>query len=105
MNTYLMIFMVLIMATITYLIRMIPLAFLRKKIKSTYICTFLYYIPYAVLSAMTFPYILYSTGNIISASIGCFVAIIASTCKRSLLTVAVLACSSVLIVNLIISLI
>ncbi len=94
--------MILVMAGVTYLIRMIPFAFFRKKIKSEYLKSFLYYIPYAVLSAMTFPYILYSTGNIYTAIIGTVVAIVASVCKRSLLTVAILSCLSVLLFGFII---
>ena len=94
--------MILVMAGVTYLIRMIPLAFFRKKIKSDYLNSFLYYIPYAVLSAMTFPYIFYSTGNFYTALIGTVIAIVASVCKRSLLTVAILACLSVLIFGFII---
>ena len=87
--------MILAMATITYLIRMIPLVFFRKKITSTYLKSLLYYIPYAVLSAMTFPYIFYSTGNLWTALIGTAVALVAATCKRSLLTVAILSCLAV----------
>ena len=93
--------MILVMAGITYLIRVLPFAFFRKKIKSEYLKSFLYYVPYAVLSAMTFPYILYSTGNFYTALIGTAIAIVASVCKRSLLTVAILACLSVLIFGLI----
>jgi branched-subunit amino acid transport protein len=91
-----MLLLVLVMALVTYLIRMIPLVFFRKKIKSKYIRSVLYYIPYAVLSAMTFPYIFYSTGNIYTALIGTVVALIASLTKRSLIVVAVLACLAVL---------
>ena len=94
--------MILVMALVTYLIRMIPFAFFRKKIKSQYLKSVLFYIPYAVLSAMTFPYIFYSTGNIYTALIGTIVAIIAAVCKRSLLIVAILACISVLIFGFII---
>ena len=94
--------MILVMALVTYIIRMIPFVFFRKKITSTYIKSVLYYIPYAVLSAMTFPYIFYSTGDIYTALIGTVVAIIASVCKRSLLTVALLACAAVLIFGFII---
>lgn len=90
-----MFFMILAMAGITYVIRMLPLVCFRKKIRSKYILSVLYYIPYAVLSAMTFPYILYSTGNFYTALIGTLVAIILAIFKRSLLTVAVFACLSV----------
>ncbi len=94
--------MILVMAAVTYLIRMIPFAFFRKKIKSVYLRSVLFYIPYAVLSAMTFPYIFYSTGNFWTAFIGTAVAITAAACKRSLLTVAICACLAVLIAGFII---
>ena len=94
--------MILVMAGVTYLIRMIPLVFFRKKIKSQYLLSVLHYIPYAVLSSMTFPYVLYSTGNFYTALIGTTVGIIASLTKRSLLTVAILACVAVLISSFII---
>lgn len=94
--------MILVMAGVTYLIRMIPFAFFRRKIKSTYLKSVLFYIPYAVLSAMTFPYIFYSTGNFYTALIGTIIAVFASVCKRSLLTVAILACVAVLIAGFII---
>lgn len=89
--------MILVMAGVTYLIRMLPFVFFRKKIKSRYILSLLHYIPYAVLSAMTFPYIFYSTNNFFTALIGTVVALVAATCKRSLLMVAVLSCLAVLV--------
>ena len=64
-----------VMAGVTYLIRMIPFTLFRKKIKSTFFRSFLYYIPYAVLSAMTIPAIFYSTGNIKTSVIGTIVAV------------------------------
>lgn len=97
-----MVGLVLTMALVTYLIRMLPLAFIRKKIKSRYLNSVLYYIPYTVLSAMTFPFIFYSTGNVYTALAGTVVAIIASICKRSLIVVAVLACVFALLTGLII---
>ena len=90
------------MALVTYIIRMIPLVFFRKKIKSKYIRSVLYYVPYAVLSAMTFPYIFYSTGNFITALIGTVVAVVASLAKRSLIVVASLSCLCVLVFGFII---
>ncbi len=93
---------ILAMAGITYLIRMIPMTFFTKKITSVYLKSVLYYIPYAVLSAMTFPHILYSTGNIYTALIGTGVAIAASVCKRSLIIVATCACLTVLLFGFII---
>lgn len=100
-KTLCMILLVLTMAIVTYLIRLLPMLIFKRKIKSTFINSLLYYIPYAVLSAMTFPFILYSSGNIISASIGTAVALIASFTKRSLVTVAILASVAVLLTEVV----
>lgn len=102
MNLLTMTFMILVMAGVTYVIRMIPFVFFRKRIKSKYLLSLLFYIPYAVLSSMTFPAIFYSTGNFYTALIGTVVALIASLTKRSLLTVAILSCVAVLIFGFII---
>lgn len=95
---------ILVMAGVTYIIRMIPMVFFRKKITSRYILSLLYYIPYSVLSAMTFPQIFYATGNIWTALIGTIIAIVASICKLSLIIVAILACLAVLVAGFIIPL-
>ena len=67
---------VLLMAVVTYIIRVLPLAFFRSQLRSRFLRSFLYYVPYAVLGAMTFPAILYSTGNLYSAWIGMRVALV-----------------------------
>ena len=59
---------ILVMAGVTYLIRMVPFTFFTKKIESRYVRSFLKYIPYAVLSAMTIPAIFTSTGNVITSA-------------------------------------
>lgn len=89
-----------VMAGVTYLIRMIPLVAFRKKIKSRFIKSFLFYVPYAVLGAMTFPAIIYSTGSIPSACAGLFVALLLAWHEKSLLTVAVFASVSAFVVGL-----
>ena len=91
----------LIMAGVTYLIRALPLLLVRRKITNRFIRSFLYYVPYAVLSAMTFPAILYSTGNMISAAVGAAVALALAYFKRSLLTVAASASFAVFLTELI----
>ena len=101
-NTLKMFLLVLTMAGVTFVIRAIPLTFFRKKIENRFVRSVLYYIPYAVLSAMTFPYIFYSTGNVYTALVGTVVALIASLTKRSLIVVAVLSCLAVLIMGFII---
>ena len=97
-----MVFMVLAMAGVTYLIRMLPMLFFRKKITNTFICSLLYYIPYAVLSAMTFPYIFYSTNSFWTALVGTAVALISAMTLKKLIIVALLTCVAVLIAGFII---
>lgn len=90
---------ILVMAGVTYLIRMLPLALSKKEITNTYIKSFLYYVPYACLAAMTFPAILHATASMYSAIAGLIVAVIAAYKGKSLLTVALLACAAVFIVE------
>ena len=96
MNTKEFLIYLLIMSGSTYLIRAIPFALMRKKIKNQFVNSFLYYIPYTVLAAMTFPSALYATGNVISASVGLAAAILVSLKTKSLTIVAVTACATVL---------
>ena len=95
---------ILIMAEVTYLIRMIPLELVKGKITSTFVQSFIYYVPYAVLSAMTIPAIFYSTSSVISAAAGFVVAVIVAYFGKPLLTVALSACGSVLAVEIILRL-
>lgn len=89
-----------VMAVVTYLIRMIPFTFFRKKIKSRFFRSFLYYIPYAVLSAMTIPAIFYSTGNIVTAIAGTVTAFVLSYFNLPLIVVALSATAVAFIVGL-----
>lgn len=82
---------ILVMAGVTYLIRMIPFTFFRKKIKSGFFRSFLYYIPYAVLSAMTLPAIFYSTGNMVTAAAGTIAAVVLAYFDLPLIVVALAA--------------
>lgn len=82
-------------AGVTYLIRMLPMAVFRKEIRNRFVRSFLAYIPYAVLGAMTFPDVLYSTGDIRTAACGAAVAVLLAWRGRSLLTVALAACCAV----------
>ena len=91
-----------VMAGVTYLIRVIPFAFFRKQITSKFLNSLLYYIPYAVLSAMTFPAIFYSTGNTITASIGTAIALVLAYFDLPLIVVALYASLAAWISGLII---
>lgn len=90
---------VLVMAGVTYLIRVIPLVLINKEIKNKFIKSFLYYVPYAALAAMTFPAILFSTTQIAAAAAGLLVAFIMAFREKSLLFVAASACITVFVVE------
>lgn len=92
---------ILVMAGVTYLIRLLPLTLIRKEIKSPFIKSFLYYVPYVTLAVMTFPAILSATANIWSALVGFAAALILAYKKKSLITVSMIACASVFLVELI----
>ena len=89
-----------VMALTTYLIRVLTMVIFRKKITNRFVKSFLYYVPYTVLAAMTFPAVFSSTGSVASAWIGCIVAVVLAYFKRGLLTVAVGAAAAVLMAQL-----
>lgn len=102
MNEVLRFFVYLgVMAGVTYLVRMLPMVFFRKKIRSRFVRSFLYYIPYTVLTVMTVPGIFYSTGSLSSAIVGAAVAVLLALFGRGLLTVAAGSALSVLVVEII----
>ena len=92
----------LVMALVTYAVRMIPLVLVKKKIENTFVLSFLHYMPYAVLSVMTVPAVFYATGTVYSAVVGVITALILAFCKCSLLLVAASASAAVLVSELII---
>lgn len=91
---------VLIMALVTYLVRVVPYICMKKEVKNRFFKSFLAYVPYTVLAAMTIPAILYATDNIWSAAIGLAVGIIVALFEKGLLVVAISSCAAVLIVEL-----
>ncbi len=94
----------LVMAGVTYLIRMLPMVLVKKKIKNKYILSFLHYIPYAVLTVMTVPAIFYST-SLVPAIAGFVVATIFAFYEKTLVVVAAFACLAVFVTELLIKLI
>ena len=92
---------ILIMAGITYLIRVLPLVLIRREIKNPTIRSFLYYVPYVTLSVMTFPAILYSTSTIWSAVGALIVAALLALKGCKLPIVAGAACITVFLIELI----
>lgn len=90
---------IMIMALVTYIPRVLPFAIFGKNIKSRFIKSVLYYMPYAVLAAMTFPGVLYSTNNILYAFIGMIVALILAYFEKSLIIVALSAVFIIYLLN------
>ena len=91
---------ILLMAGVTYLIRALPLTLIRKEISSRFIRSFLHYVPYATLAAMTFPAILNATDYLYSSIAGFLTALILAFNKKSLLTVAGFSCLTAFVVEL-----
>lgn len=90
---------ILAMAVTTYLIRMLPLTIFRKPITSRFLKSFLYYVPYACLTAMTFPAILHSTDSLLSGAAALAVAVVLSYRGKSLIVVALAASAAVFAVD------
>ena len=90
---------VLVMAVTTYLIRVLTLTIFRKPIKSRFLRSFLHYVPYACLTAMTFPGILWATETPISGAAGLLTAVILSFMGKSLLVVSLSSCGAVFAVE------
>lgn len=88
---------IIVMAVVTYLVRAVPLLLARKEITNTFIKSFLYYMPYACLAAMTFPAILGATSYLISGIVGFIAAVVAAYFERSMITVALIACAAVFV--------
>ena len=89
----------LVMAGVTYLIRMLPLVLIKREITNPFVKSFLYYVPYASLATMTFPAILTATESVVSGAAGFAAALLAAYKEKSLLTVAVCACAAVFVVE------
>ena len=87
-DTLLICVYILVMAGVTYLIRMAPFVLFRKKLNSRFLESLFYYLPYAVLSAMVIPAVFSSTGSLLTAAVGLLVAVVLALFGRSLVTVA-----------------
>lgn len=89
----------LVMAGVTYLIRMLPMVLIKHEIKNVFLLSFLKYIPFSVLAVMTIPAVFYATQSPLSALAGVAVAVVLALFRRSLVTVAFGACASVFLVE------
>jgi len=101
MSIYLYIFT---MALTTYLIRVLPMTIFRKPIRSVFLRSFLHYVPYACLSAMTFPAILSSTASMLSGAAALLTAVFLAYRGKSLIVVSVASSAAVLLTEFLMNL-
>ena len=90
----------LVMFGVTYLIRVLPFVIFQKKIENKFVRSFLAYIPYTVLGAMTFPSVFYATGSVLTASAGVIVALVLAYRGKGLFEVAIFASLTAFLVEL-----
>lgn len=93
----------LVMAGVTYLVRMLPLVLIKRRIENRFLLSFLYYMPYAVLAVMTVPAIFYATASLWSALFGFLVAVLLAYKKQSLVVVAAASCLAVFVAELVLT--
>ena len=86
---------VFLIALVTYLLRVLPLTLIRKPIRSRFVRSFLYYVPYVTLSVMTFPAIVQATNAPLAGAAAMLAAVVLAMLKQKLLTVSVAACAVV----------
>ena len=87
------------MFVVSFAVRVLPLTLIKKPITNKFIKSFLYYVPYATLAAMTFPTILHATQSPISGGLALIVGIAAAWFGMDLFKVAVSCCGVVLLVE------
>ncbi|MBQ1501840.1 MAG: AzlD domain-containing protein [Firmicutes bacterium] len=92
---------ILIMAAVTYLIRVLPLTLIRKEIKNTFLRSFLYYVPYVTLAVMTFPAILDATNSVWGGLLALIAGVVLAWVGASLFQVAIACCVVVFVLELI----
>ncbi len=88
---------ILIMAAVSYAIRALPVTLIRGRIRSPFLQSFLYYVPYVTLSVMTFPAIIQATQTPLSGALALAAGILAALAGASLFQVASLCCIIVLL--------
>lgn len=94
----------LILSCSTYLIRAVPFVLVEKKIENRFVRSFLHYIPYAVLTAMTVPAVFFAAGNVAAAAVGFALAVLTAIWGKGLTTVAIVACAGVYVTDLLMTL-
>lgn len=100
MNEYSFFAYLAVCAGVTYLVRLLPLVLIKKKITNRFLLSFLHYMPYSVLSVMTVPACFYATGSAVSAAVGFCAALFLAFKGKGLLPVAAGAAAAVFVTEL-----
>ena len=90
---------ILVMAAVTYAVRVLPLTLIKKPFKSRFLKSVLYYVPYVTLAVMTFPAIVHATQTPVAGIFALLIGIVAAWLGASLLQVAISCCAVVLVVE------
>lgn len=90
---------ILTAAVVTYLVRVLPLTLIRKPIRSRFLRSFLYYVPYVTLAVMTFPAIMTVTQSPIAGAAAMVVGIVSAWCGLGLFPVSLLCCATVFVLE------
>jgi branched-subunit amino acid transport protein len=99
MNNGLLIWVIFVIGAVQYLMKAAPLVFIKEKVKNKFLSSFLFYIPYAVLTCMVIPEVFGSTSSSVSAAAGAAAAIILGLFNQGLLVVSLSATAVVFIVE------
>ncbi len=94
---------IIVMALVTYLIRVLPLTLIRREVRNTTLRSFLFYVPYVTLAVMTFPAIVDATESPVAGGAALAVAVALAWLGRSLFTVSLAACAVVFVVELLLA--
>lgn len=99
MDNNLVLLLGVLLGAVSWLMKIIPFVFFKKKIGNKFLSSFLYYIPYAIMTSMTIPEVFHSTSSFGSAAVGVGVAILLSLLDRSLLTVSLSSTVAVFLIE------
>lgn len=91
----------LVMAAVTYAIRVLPLTLIRHQIQNRFVQSFLYYVPYVTLAVMTFPAILSATQSPVAGALALVAGIAAAWLGAGLFPVSAICCAVVFVSELV----
>ena len=91
---------ILVMAAVSLIIRALPLTVMRRQIKSRFLRSFLYYVPYVTLAVMTFPAIMHAPNSPIAGAVALLAGIVIAWVGGDLFITSISCCVIVFILEL-----